>query len=483
MPSTTLRARLAGAPWWCWSLLGALASVGLALAASAVGAIPRPSSYQWWFHAGLGGYTSAHVVLYASVAVMGAAWLALGVIARRDELSLARASATFVAWATPLFLAPPLFSRDIYSYIAQGRLARAGLNPYHVAPNALPHDALFFSLAHVWTATPSPYGPLFVTLTRLTSAIAGQSLMGQVFAFRALELVGVALATWALADLARRLGARVGVALWLGVLSPLAVFSDVASAHNDTLMIGLLLVGLALASRSLRRSALVVIALAAAVKLPALAAVVVLSVRDVRGLTLRRGALVVIEALAISAAILAACTLVNGFGWAWASSQALSIPSELRTLATPSVSLGAALAATVRVLGAHTLATHGVVTVVQRVADVATAGVIIFALTRVRATNAYRVLGFILLGVVLGGPTLWPWYLLWGLSVLAATSAQSSRALALVGLLATLVVGPGGSPMLGGDAYLVSAPAVLLGAYWLVRETRRVNPLERADRV
>ncbi len=216
MPSTTLRAFLARVPWWCWSFLGARASVGSALAASAVGAIPRHSSYQWWFHVGLGGYTSAHVVLYASVAVMGVAWLALGVIARRDELSLARASATFVAWATPLFLAPPLFSRDIYSYIAQGHLARAGLNPYHVAPNALPHDALFASLAHVWTATPSPYGPLFVTLTRLTSALAGHALIGQVMAFRALELVGVALAPWALADLARPLGARVGVGWWGG---------------------------------------------------------------------------------------------------------------------------------------------------------------------------------------------------------------------------------------------------------------------------
>lgn len=483
MPTTALRTRLANAPWWYWSTLGALASVGVGLAGSAVGAIPRPSTYRWWVHVSLGGYSAAHVVLYASLLVLGVAWLALGVTARRGDLSVRRALATFAAWAAPLFVAPPLFSRDIYSYIAQGQLARAGFNPYHVAPNALAHDALFFSLAHVWTATPSPYGPLFVTLTRVSAALSGPSLIAQVLVFRVLELVGVGLAVWALGELARRLGARAGVALWLGVLSPLALLSDVASAHNDTLMIGLMLVGLVLGQRGARRSAVAVIAVAAAVKLPALAGVVVLCVRDVRTLPWRRGLVVTFEALAITVAVLAACTVVNGDGWAWASYQALSIPSELRTLASPSVSLGALLAATLRVLGAHTLATHGVVTVVQRLGDALTAAAVLYALSRVRTHNALRILGLSLLAVVLGGPTLWPWYLLWGVSVLAATSAQESWALALIALLATLVVGPGGSPMLGGLAYLVSAPAFILGAYWFVRETRRVNLLESADRV
>ncbi len=483
MPTMTLRARVTGAAWWYWSALGALASVGVGLAGSAVGAVPRPASYRWWFHVSLGGYGAAHVVLYISLAVLGVAWLALGVSARRGELSVTRALATFVAWASPLFVAPPLFSRDIYSYIAQGKLARAGLNPYKFAPDALAHNALFYSLAHVWTATPSPYGPLFVILARASAAISGPSLIAQVLVFRSLELIGVALALWALTDLSRRLGAHSGVALWLGVLSPLALLSDVASAHNDTLMIGLLLVGLVLAQRGARRGAVAVIAIAAAVKLPALAGVVVLVVRDARALPWRRALAVIGEALAITALVLAACTLVNGFGWGWASYQALSIPSELRTLASPSVSLGAFIAASLRVAGAHTLATHGVVTVVQHLCDAASAAGVVFALSRVHAHNAYRILGLILLAVVVGGPTLWPWYLLWGISVLAVTSAQRWRPLALTALLATLVVGPGGSPMLGGVAYLITAPALVLGAYWFVREVRREGLLEGADRV
>jgi alpha-1,6-mannosyltransferase len=469
VPTTALRARLSDTPWWSWASLGTLGSVGLALAGSDVGALPRPASYGWWFHVALAGYGGAHAVLYLAMALLGVAWLGLGALARGGSLSRGRVWATFVAWATPLFVGAPLFSRDIYSYVAQGKLAAAGLNPYRVAPSALAHDALYDSLAVVWRHTPSPYGPLFVLLTHAGARIGGTSLIGLILVFRTLELAGLALGAWALTSIARHLGANEGVALWLGVLSPLALLSDVSAAHNDTLMIGLLLAGIALSLRGARRSALAVIAVAAAVKLPALAGVAVLTLRDVRAVAWRRGAYLIIEALVITLLVLVASTAVNGFGWTWASPHALAIPSELRTLATPSVSIGAFIAATLRVVGAHTFATHSVVTVVQYVFDAATLVAIALALAGVRARNAVRVLGVILIAVVLGGPTLWPWYLLWGLSVLAATSAQGARPLAVAALGATLLVGPGGSPMLGGDAYLISAPLVAGALYWLVR--------------
>ena len=483
MPTTSLRARLDVAPWWSWVVLGTVGSVGLALAASDVGAVPRPATYRWWFHVPLGGYGGAHVVLYTAMAVLALAWLALGVLARRGGLSRSRTVVAFISWAAPLFAGAPLFSRDIYSYVAQGKLAAAGLNPYAEAPASLSHDALYHSLAVVWRHTPSPYGPLFVVVTNAGAHIAGTSLIGLILVFRMLELVGLALGAWALTSIASRLGANEGVALWLGVLSPLTLLSDVSSAHNDTLMIGLLLAGAALSLRGARRGAIAVIAVAAAVKLPALAGVAVLTVRDLRHVAWRRGAVLIAEALGITLFVLLVSTVVNGFGWTWASPHALSIPSELRTLATPSVSVGAFIAATLRVAGAHTLATHTVVTVVQYLFDATTLAVIAIALLKVRARNTLRVLGTILLAVVLGGPTLWPWYLLWGLSVLAATSAQTSRALAITAMGATLLVGPGGSPMLGGNAYLISAPLVAGAIYWLVRRHRWREILEGADRV
>ncbi len=41
-----------------------------------------------------------------------------------------RWSAILTAWTAPLLLAPPLFSRDVYAYLAQGRLLAEGYDPY-----------------------------------------------------------------------------------------------------------------------------------------------------------------------------------------------------------------------------------------------------------------------------------------------------------------------------------------------------------------
>ena len=87
-------------------------------------------------------------------------------------------------WGLPLFLGPPVFSRDLYSYIAQGLLAHHGLNPYHVAPSSLGWGPLLSSIASVWRNTASPYGPLFVMVSRAAVSVAGSSLVAQILVFR-----------------------------------------------------------------------------------------------------------------------------------------------------------------------------------------------------------------------------------------------------------------------------------------------------------
>ena len=59
------------------------------------------------------------------------------------------------------------------------------------------------------------------------------------------------------------------MALWLGVLSPLALFSFVSSGHNDALMLGLLVAGIALGTAGRLRTGVALCALAATIKLPA----------------------------------------------------------------------------------------------------------------------------------------------------------------------------------------------------------------------
>ena len=47
-----------------------------------------------------------------------------------DESTLRRFNSILMAWAIPLALAAPLFSRDVYSYLMQGAMVRDGFDPY-----------------------------------------------------------------------------------------------------------------------------------------------------------------------------------------------------------------------------------------------------------------------------------------------------------------------------------------------------------------
>ena len=67
-----------------------------------------------------------------------------------------------IVWALPLLLAPPLFSRDVYTYAAQGEMMSHHINPYSYGPNVLgatPFNTLADSF---WSGAESPYGPTFL---------------------------------------------------------------------------------------------------------------------------------------------------------------------------------------------------------------------------------------------------------------------------------------------------------------------------------
>ena len=80
------------------------------------------------------GLVLSSVLLWIGVALMLIAWLWLG----RRVLAADATEYTMVAttgfWLAPLLLSVPVFSRDTYSYLAQGALLRDGFDPYVVGP-------------------------------------------------------------------------------------------------------------------------------------------------------------------------------------------------------------------------------------------------------------------------------------------------------------------------------------------------------------
>jgi alpha-1,6-mannosyltransferase len=434
-----------------------------------IGSVPNPGHTRWWFSIPAGASPLDSIAFYVSFALLIIGWLGLGREAFQGRLTAGRSWVILAVWGLPFFVGPPLFGRDIYSYIGQGLVAHQGFNPYLVSPSVLGHGQVLTAIASVWRGTASPYGPLFVASTKMVAGLSGSSLIVEVFAFRALELIGVALIMVSLPRLARHLGTDPGIALWLGGFSPLALLSYVSSGHNDALMVGLLVAGVTLAVEGRMVSGLTLCALAATVKLPAAAAIVFLEVDQFRTNAATKRWKLLGQAILIPITVFLGVTLACGFGWSWLGPNALHIPTEVHTLATPGVSVGVFFSHLLGLVGIP-VAKYGAVAVSQIIFGVGVAIGCAWLLFHVHRYNVVRCLGLALLLVVIGSPTLWPWYLMWGLTLLAATDAQRAKVLAGIAALAMLVVGPSGNPLLGGDAYIVVTLATLAVGVWFIRD-------------
>ncbi|MBV9001543.1 MAG: polyprenol phosphomannose-dependent alpha 1,6 mannosyltransferase MptB, partial [Solirubrobacterales bacterium] len=177
MPPTAIRAQRA---FWAWACLGLAGSVLVALAGPRVAGEP----VRWWFQGGGGA-----AVLYAGILALAIAWVALG----RRALTVRQLWMVAAIWTGPMFLAAPLFSQDVYSYLAQGTLVHLGLDPYTHPPAVLAQHGQAHVLSAVspfWRHTTAPYGPLFLWIV---SWFTGTSLVVGVLLVRTLELVGFAL--------------------------------------------------------------------------------------------------------------------------------------------------------------------------------------------------------------------------------------------------------------------------------------------------
>jgi hypothetical protein len=400
---------------WAWGCLGLAGSLLVALAGPRLAGGP----VTWWFRGGGGAG-----VFYAGIVALSVAWLALS----RLALTVRQVWIVAAAWSVPMFLGAPLFSQDAYSYLAQGTLVHLGLDPYTHTPAVLAQHGqahVLNAVSPFWRHTTAPYGPLFLWIV---SWFSGTSLVVGVLLIRTLELIGFALLAVFVPRLARSLGADPTRAAWLVLLSPLVLLELVAAAHNDLLMIGLVLAGVSLAIERRLLLGIAVCALAATIKLPAAVAIPFLLVAYADRRTWVRGVLVAV-------AVVVAVSLVSGLGFSWLSTSVFSTPGKVRLAITPATALGWTVAQVVPV-GAR-----GFESALGVVAFGAAALFGLVLLWRTKPGNMVRYLGIALIAIAVCGPAAWPWYLTWGLALLAACpGVQSSRAMVVAILVAPLAV-------------------------------------------
>ncbi|WP_280303182.1 polyprenol phosphomannose-dependent alpha 1,6 mannosyltransferase MptB [Nocardia neocaledoniensis] len=443
-------------------LMGATGAVLMAIAALGIGAQPvhqNPVSGMRVF----GIFARAHtgslaMCMFGTVLVIGA-WLLLGRFAIGGlagspihRLTRSQLDRTLLLWIIPLSVAPPMFSNDVYSYLAQSEIAARGIDPYEEGPVAgLGIDnVLTNNVPTIWRDTPAPYGPLFLWLGRGIAELTGDNIIAGVWVHRLLALAGVALIVWALPRLSVRCGVAPVSALWLGAANPLVLFHLVGGVHNDALMLGLMLAGVELMLRAiygdggrpdrltgpitapfdaraygLLIGGAVVITLSSSVKFTSIIAL------GFVGMALARrwgGDLKAVLKAALLLGVIAAVTTLFvswasglGFGWVFTLNTASAVRSwmSLPTVIGIITGFGGVLLG----LGDHTTA---LLSITRPIAALVAAFVTVRMLVATGTGRLHPVgaLGVALGAIVLLFPVVQPWYLLWAIVPLAAWATQ-----------------------------------------------------------
>lgn len=418
---------------------------------------------------------------YTGIGLVVLCWFLIGRLAapgRPRRLSRSQLSHTLAMWAVPLLVTPPLFSRDVYSYLAIGSMLRAGFNPYDSGPyDSLGDGDPFAHQVDVrWQHTPSPYGPVYLIIARGIVGVAGEHVVIGVLLQRLVELVGVAMIVWALPRLARICGFDPVAALWLGALNPLVLFHLIGGGHNEALMLGFMLAGLVVGYRrspfavvtgTVLISCGVGIKATAAMALAFLVIMVALRAGGRWRDLFRVGAIVG----TVAALTFLVVTWASGAGFGWIN--ALGTPGLVRSFLSLSTSLGVGSGQIGLLLGLgdHTQA---VLDVMQPVGTLigGIIALIVMWLCWQRRLNPILGLGIAMGAFVLLSPVIQPWYLLWAALPLACATADARyrRLTVWLTVLFSVTIMPNGATIAVFVIVqaVVVASVVVAAVWWLL---------------
>lgn len=458
------------------ALLGFTGAILIALGGLGAGSTRQhdpllESMHLSWFRFGHGLVLSS-ILLWTGVALMLIAWLALG----RRVVDRTATDYTMIAttgfWLAPLLLSVPVFSRDTYSYLAQGALLRDGLDPYLVGPVDNP-NSLLDNVSPIWTTTTAPYGPAFILVAKFVTMIVGDHVVQGTMLLRLCMLPGLIMLIWAAPRVARHVGANSAAALWICVLNPLVIIHLMGGVHNEMLMVGLMMAAIALTFERHPIAGVSLIALAVAVKATAGLALPFMVWVWMRQLRERHPWGAVRTWLAATAAsgaiftvVFAVVTVAAGVGLGWLTALAGSV-KIVNWLTIPT-----AVANLIHAIGGlFTTVSFYAVLDVTRIIGIAIIAISLPLLWwRFRHTDREALIGIALVMavVVLFVPAALPWYYTWPLAIVSAL-AQSRSAIALIAGFSTwimVIFKPDGSHGMYSWLHVILATGCAVAAWY-----------------
>jgi len=412
------------------------------------------------------------VCTYGGLLLLMRVWLRLAEIVRNHPgATMKKLWQMFYLWSLPLIVAPPLFSRDVFSYAAQGEMTAHGLSPYLYGPFTLGAGPYVNPVDPLWGNAPAPYGPLFLWIDGGIDRLAHHNQLATVIGLRLLEVLAVMLMGYAVTLLAKALRRDPSEAFVLAILNPMLLLELVNGAHNDALMTALLVLAVALALRRRLVWAVVACASAAAVKAPAALGLAFIAWTwagpSARWRERRRPIAI---AAGVSAGVIGLWTLMAGFGFGWV--QNLFSNGQVRSWAAPATGLGLLIHLVLAHYGIATNVTH-VLTITRLTGMVIALSFSTYLFVSAQRRGWVRSLAMALLLVVLLGPVVQPWYLSWSIVLLAASYRGREHFWLLFLTIIGPVIGlPGGRQLLAGlsqaNPLLIAGAVAVLGGVLLL---------------
>lgn len=506
--------------WLRW--LGTLGAILVLVGGVGAGATPVVGNVFWETPVGsmLGRMLiSSTIVTFTGIGMLIAAWLGVGAFVasgartRVTSVDSGMLVRTFAAWVIPLIFTAPLFTQDIYSYLAQGAVVDRGMDPYAAGPVELlgTEDPLARSVPLIWADSPSPYGPTAMVVAWAIAAVTDDAVLPSVFLHRAVSVASLYVVAWALVRLAQRCGVSPQFALWLGVLNPLTLLHLVGGVHNEALLLAFLLSGMELClvalhgkpipgtpddpveprSPALSRNGwllfaagVALIAMAGMVKVTGFVALGFVGMALARrfGFTTMAVARAAAVTAATAAATIVAFCLASGLGFGWITSQGGA--ATVRSWMSLPTLLGISSGFAGRVLGIGDVS-EAALSLTRGLGILLAAAWLLRMLWatfrgRIHPLGGY---GLAMFAMVLLFPVVHPWYLLWALVPLSGWADRSQFRVAVVAYSAifSLTVLPRGLGLppgtvlqiyLGSIAAFVASMAIILAIAWRTKVFR-----------
>ncbi|MGI8678385.1 MAG: hypothetical protein ACR2LX_06825 [Jatrophihabitans sp.] len=356
-------------------------------------------------------------IMLAAVVALLLLWILTLEVIRRMRQPAPRVWWLVGAWTVPFAIGPPLMDTSVYTHAAFGLIQRAGHDPYQRAPSSLPDLPVVAAIDPGARGVPSSAGPLGSLLQHLSISVGNGSALSAVIILRVVAvLTAIAIGRLA-ADMG---GTRGGEALAGCALNPLVLLYVVSSPHLDGVMVAVALASIAAATRRRWVAAVVLASIAGSITAQGFLLLPIIVVAHVLRRRTRPAWRLLGRDIGIAAVVTAGAGLIQpgGFGWLGTVSKQFAVHTPYAVASA----VGQVLSPIVRGASYDDLAASGRIT-----AMTAAVCVIGYLLVTLQHRALERTAGDTLLALGLLAPSLYPWYLLWGVLCLAPTAIGTRR--------------------------------------------------------